>query len=570
MVFQHSRLCLLTAAFVLGTSACDATTQATSIEVLPPEIVQAEALIAPWVSEDAPGISVAISMEDEIVFARGAGLANLEHGIAITPGTAFQVASISKQFTAFSTLMLVSNGQIDLDADIRTYLPELSPHPQTVTVRHLLDHMGGLRELTTLSIMAGWMEDDIRQRDRELELISRQNGVNFPAGAEVEYSNTGYTLLSHIVARVSGQSFHDFTRERIFEPLGMTNTRFPDSRNALIASRAASYYPTGDGFANVIAANETAGSTGLFTTATDLLKWAENFETRTVGDNRVFELMAERAFAENGDASVFAKGQELRIYNGLETWSHGGTDAGYRAFLLRVPGEDFELSVMSNRTDFDSAGLAFALADVFLDDSAKYTAESDPDGSPATSAQLAAYAGTYEIQPGMIFTIAASEDGLMFGPLGAAANELQTLPQIAERAFMLNPGSDISLVFAEPEDGVSPYFDYTIGLHGSLKAPRVNLAPFDATSVTLAEFAGVYESEELATAYTVTATESSLIITHARTGSFQAAAYQDDTFSSFTGAMRKLEFIRNEQGEITGFYGSAPLVDRVLLTRRNR
>ena len=109
----------------------------------------------------------------------------------------------------------------------------------------------------------------------------------------------------------------------------------------------------------MVAANETAGSTGLFTTAPDLLKWAENFETRTVGDDRVFELMAERASAENGDASVFAKGQELRVYNGLETWSHGGTDAGYRAFLLRIPSEDFELSVMSNRTDFDSAGLAF-------------------------------------------------------------------------------------------------------------------------------------------------------------------------------------------------------------------
>jgi CubicO group peptidase (beta-lactamase class C family) len=570
MVIQNAQFCLLGAALTLLTSACNASSETTAVDTIPPEIVQAEALISPWQTEDAPGLSIAISVNDEIVFARGAGLANLEHGIAITPDTAFQVASISKQFTAFSTLMLVSDGHIDLDADIRTYLPELSAHPRTVTVRHLLDHMGGLRELTSLSVMAGWMADDIRQRDRELELLSRQSGVNFPAGAEVEYSNTGYTLLSHIVARVSGQSFHDFTRERIFEPLGMTGTRFPESRNALIASRAASYYPTRDGFANVVAANETAGSTGLFTTAPDLLKWAENFETRTVGDDRVFELMAERASAENGDASVFAKGQELRVYNGLETWSHGGTDAGYRAFLLRIPSEDFELSVMSNRTDFDSAGLAFALADIFLGDSANFTAEPDLDWSPAISAQLAAYAGDYEIQPGMIFTITAGEDALLFGSLGANADDLQPLPQIAERAFMLNPGSDISLVFAEPEDGASPYFDYTIGLHGSLKAPRVELAPFDAGSVTLAEFAGVYESEELATAYTVTASDDGLMITHPRTGSFQAAAYQDDTFSSFSGAMRKLAFIRNQQGEITGFYGSAPLVDRVAFTRRDR
>ena len=183
----------------------------------------AQAIIEPWVSTDAPGVSVAVSIDGEVVFARGAGMANLEHELALTPESVFQVASVSKQFTAFAALLLVSEGKVGLDVDIRTYIPELALPPQTITVRHLLDHTGGLREQGTLTAMAGWLDDDIRTREQVLEMITRQRGVNFEAGAEVEYSNTGYILLAEIVARVSETAFEDFAASRIFEPLGMTD-----------------------------------------------------------------------------------------------------------------------------------------------------------------------------------------------------------------------------------------------------------------------------------------------------------------------------------------------------------
>jgi len=532
------------------------------------DLAQADALIENWVSDTAPGVSVAVSMNDEIVVLKGAGMANLEQGLPITPDSVFLVASVSKQFTAFAIALLASEGQVDLDADIRAYIPELHPHPQAVTVRDLLDHTGGLRESGSLASMAGWLEDDIRDPSRDLELIVRQQGVNFAAGARVEYNNTGYALLAEIVARVSGQSFPAFMQARVFSPLGMTQSRFPASRNDLIMGRATAYYPSQDGFKTVIAANETAGSTGLYTTPQDLLKWAENFETQTVGTPEVFEIMAERRQALNGEDAVFAKGQELRPYLGFDTWSHGGRDAGFRSFLLRVPEADLELSLVSNRTDFDSAALAFALMEIFVDDHPDYAPLEPASWSAAGPDELAQYAGDYELQPGMIFTIAVTETGLTFAPLGAPPQTAQALPQTGPRQFLLNPATDISLVFPAPGDQPTDYFDYTIGLHGAIRGHRVALAAFDPETVDLQPFAGVYDSEELGTSYTITVEDGVLVADHMRRPADRFTPYQTDTFSSMQGGLRKLAFQRDEHGQVTGFLGSAPLVENVRFVRR--
>lgn len=522
----------------------------------------AEQLIAPWMTDDAPGVAVAVSLNDEVVFARGAGLANLEHSVPITPKSVFQVASVSKQITAFATLMLASDGIIDLDADIRTYLPDLPRTDPIITVRHLLDHTSGLRERNTLAEMAGWLADDIRTEPQLRALVKRQAGVNFPAGSKIEYSNTGYALLAEIVEQVSGQSFQAFTKTRIFDPLDMRHTQFPDTRNTLIPGRAASYYPSQDGFKNIIAANETIGSTGLYTTSLDLLKWAENFDTQTIGDTAVFDAMAERFQAANGEESTFAKGQELRIYKGLQTWSHGGTDAGYRSFLLRIPSRSLNISVISNRTDFDKAAFAFQLADAFLVDDEDKTAAQERDWAAATGDALAAYAGTYEVFPGVIFDLRAEQGSLTFAFRGAPRGALEPLEQIGPREFLLNAVPERSLIFDAPVDGKSEMLQYQIGMDGKLPAPRVELLPFDAGTLDLTDYVGRCVSPELQTSYDLKIVDDTLMASHARHPDFILTPYQPDTFAG-EGPLQKLEFERSADGQIAGVYASAPLAERI-------
>lgn len=531
-------------------------------------IRDADGLIAPWLSTDAPGVAVGVSIAGEVVFARGAGLANLEHGLPIQPDSVFQVASVSKQFTAFAALLLVAEGKIELGGDIRTYLPELASHPRKVTVQHLLDHTSGLREVNTLAALAGWLADDIHTAEQKMRLIERQRGENFAPGAEVEYSNTGYLLLAQIVARVTGMSFQEFTRTRLFDPLGMTNTRFIVSRNELIAGRASSYYPTTDGFARVIDASESLGSSGLYTTAVDLLRWARHLNEKSLGGPLVHELMAQRVKAGNGEASTFAKGHERRAYNGLLTWSHGGRDAGYRSFLLRIPEHDFALSIASNRTDFDTAELAFSLVDAFLSEVSGYEVSPAKLWTPATTDTLQQLAGDYEIQPGAIMRFTAKDDGLHFKMLGSTQS--QALRQSGLRMFDLNPASGLAVRFAQPVNGGSPSMEYVIGLHGTLKAQRIELASFDVAGVDIGELVGEYRSDEIATTYELQENAGALIAVHPRLTPFALIPLQTDLFVGREGPLPRVTFQRDDAGQIVGFLVSGPLAENIVFRRVRR
>jgi len=550
-------VCSALCAFSLG--AIDAEAQLRASEA---PAARADAIVAPWVSDRAPGVSVAVSLNDEIVYARGAGLANLEHGVPLSPDSVFQVASVSKQFTAFAVFLLVSEGQIQLGDDIRTYLPELGETDDVVTVQHLLDHAGGLREQNTLAAMAGWMPGDIHTRDGIFDLVARQRGVNFPAASRIEYSNTGYALLARVVERVSGQPFREFMQENVFAPLGMTRSGFPADRDALVTQRAASYYPAGESFRNVISASESIGSSGLYTTALDVLRWAENFETGVVGSSRVFELMAARYTAENGEVSTFGRGQELRVHNGFATWSHGGRDAGYRSFLLRVPAADLEIVILSNRTDFDTAAMAFALMDAWLENDPRYVGPQADNWEPHSLNDLQGLAGDYEFYPGVIFSLRAGEGGLTFAPHGASRDDLAPLVQIGPGEFRLSRSPDLSLVFEAQRGTPAARMGYRIGLHGILWAPRIALESFQPESLDINEFAGRCFSEELETHYRLEARDGVLIAHHPRLQSFEFTPYQPDTFAG-EGPLQRIEFVRAQSGQPVGFHASGPLAMNV-------
>lgn len=316
---------------------------------------------------------------------------------------------------------------------------------------------------------------------------------------------------------------------------------------------------------NIVAASETYGSTGLYTTALDLLKWAENFDTQQVGNDLVFSLMAQRAQAENGTDATFAKGQERRMYNGLETWSHGGRDAGYRSFLMRVPREDFTVSIISNRTDFDTAKIAFGLVDVYLKDAVDYVPEVPPAWEPASAEDLAAYCGDYEMYPGVILSVRADEDGLKFGQMGSPLNDTE---QIGPRRFALNVDASLSVIFDPVQNGQSPGFGYTLGLHGTIRAERAELSPFDPASVQLAEYAGIYDSAELRTAYELVYENEGLTAKHARRDDFPLTPYQEDHFIG-QGPLQELAFERDQTGQITGLKASTSLAEGVAFTRRS-
>ncbi|EPR69211.1 Beta-lactamase [Cyclobacterium qasimii M12-11B] len=165
-----------------------------------------------------PGATVAVVKDQKIVFKKGYGSANLEYGIPNSPSTIFHIASVSKQFTVFSILLLEKEGKLSFDDDIRKYIPEVPDFGKTITLRHLASHTSGMRDQWGLLAMAGWRQDDVITKEHILKLVSQQKELNFNPGESYMYCNTGFTLLAEVVARISGKTFAAFTEEKFLNP----------------------------------------------------------------------------------------------------------------------------------------------------------------------------------------------------------------------------------------------------------------------------------------------------------------------------------------------------------------
>lgn len=315
----------------------------------------------------SPGCAVIAISGGRTVFSRGYGQANLEHGVPITPRSIFHVASISKQFTAMSIVLLAQDGRLSLDDDVRRHVPEVPDFGTRITIRHLLNHTSGLRDQWELLSLGGWRSDDPKSEDDILWLVSRQRELNFPPGQEYLYSNTGFTLLGTIVARVSGKSLRAFTEERIFRPLGMTSTHFHDDHTMVVPGRTAAYAQRDGRWAISIPVFDNAGATSLFTTVEDLAKWNGNFDAPVVGGREGVALLHTRGVLNDGDTIPYALALQHGTHRGLRTVGHSGSDAGYRADFVRFPDQGFAFATLCNQP-VNAGGLNRAVAEVFLGD----------------------------------------------------------------------------------------------------------------------------------------------------------------------------------------------------------
>ena len=224
-----------------------------------------------------PGVSLGILKNNKLIIQKNYGLANLEYQIPVTNTTVFHAASVSKQFTAFALLLLEAEGKLSLDDDIRKYIPEMHDFNKKITLRHLATHTSGLKDQHNIFRLAGWNLDDIITNKQALELIYSQKTLNFNPNDQFMYSNSGYTLLAEVIARVSKQPFSKFTKERIFIPLKMNNTLFVDKTGQIVKNKAYSYYKEHGNYRKDIYQNSSVGASNISTTIEDLTKWSINF-----------------------------------------------------------------------------------------------------------------------------------------------------------------------------------------------------------------------------------------------------------------------------------------------------
>ncbi|MEJ7702143.1 MAG: serine hydrolase domain-containing protein [Pyrinomonadaceae bacterium] len=351
----------------------------------------------PVITRATPGVAVAVVKDGKIVFQKGYGTANLEYDLPITPKTVFQIASVSKQFTAFSIYLLEKQGKISLEDDVRKYVPEVPDVGKTIRIKHLLAHTSGIKDQAALMTLAGWRSGDVTTTHDVLRLISRQKELNFEPGSQYLYSNSGYTLLAEIVKRVSGQSFAGFTKKNIFEPLGMKDTQFYDDFERIVKNRADSYELQNGTYKKQSLSNSVEGPSNLYTTVEDLAKWVLNFEKPVVGDAELIKRFNEASLLNNGERVVWgisdgepgyhAKGQIHWNYRGLHLMSHGGHAAAFRSFLGRFPDQHLAVIALSNDEHYQNFNTSIKIAEFYLKDDLKPNPITNAPAAPNKTAR---------------------------------------------------------------------------------------------------------------------------------------------------------------------------------------
>jgi CubicO group peptidase (beta-lactamase class C family) len=312
-----------------------------------------------WATPNAPGCSVAVSQHGKPFVNRAYGLADLERGVPLSPGSIFDAGSLRKQFVAAAVLLLVGEGRLSLSDDVRKYIPELPDYGHKITLDHMLTHTSGLRDWTGLMPLAGGDPD-------ALTLILRQRGLNFAPGEEWAYSNSGYVLLTEIVARTSGMPFSEFTRKRLFEPLGMKLTTYVDDLREVIKNRALAYEKDGNRWKlDMLLGNERGGGGALFTTAGDLVIWNDALTNERLGAF-VSEKLQEQARLSNGRKLSYARGLTVDSYGGGRMVWHSGGAAGYHSWLGRLPAQGLAVAVMCNSDAMAATALAHRILELFV------------------------------------------------------------------------------------------------------------------------------------------------------------------------------------------------------------
>lgn len=361
-----------------------------------------DGLCARWCTPGSPGAALAVVQDGKTVLAKGYGLANLEYAIPITPDTVFHSASISKQVTALAVLLLGDQGLLSVEDPVHVHLPELPDFGYPITIRHLLQHTSGLRDVTELLALAGWRPDDVITTEHILRLVMRQRELDFPPGTEFAYGNTGYVLLAQVVERVSGRSLRAFAHEHIFRPLGMDRTHFHDDYEEVVPNRAYSYAPAagGGGFRNSVLNYACVGSTSLFTTVADLARWIGNFEHPVVGTPDLLRRMQEPLRLNSGQTVGYGFGVGVGLHRGLRVVQHKGVDAGFRSHVCWFPDQHLGIVILANLSSIDAPSLALRAAELCLGlDEEPAPTESPGSGCleplPLREQQLQEYAGSY-------------------------------------------------------------------------------------------------------------------------------------------------------------------------------
>lgn len=342
---------------------------------------QVDALLAPTFRPLEPGCAALVMQNGKVAFRKGYGIAEMRTKQAVGPETNFRLASLSKQFTATAIMLLVHDGKLRYDDRLTDVFPDFPAYGKAISIRQVLNHTSGLLDYEDLmqKQYPGVPDEKIPQiRDAGvLALLEKQSTTKFAPGARWDYSNSGYVLLGLVVEKKSGMRFGDFLRERIFVPLGMSETVAYEKDRNEVRHRAYGHSQSGSGWRETdqSSTSATLGDGGIYTSLVDMEKWDRALSHHTLLTEAEMQPALTAPSGPDGAplhmpdgvlAPGYGFGWFLDADHGHRRYWHYGETVGFRTAIQRFPDDHLSVIVLCNRSETDAPKLAESVSRLYL------------------------------------------------------------------------------------------------------------------------------------------------------------------------------------------------------------
>ncbi len=506
-------------------------------------------LMSPYDGDGVPGGVVGVIKDGKVQFAKGYGLANLTHNLPFSVETPTNIGSVSKQFTAFGIILLEQQGKLSLDDDVRDHIPELPDFGEVITIKNLMNHTNGLREIYNTMPITGWKGEDDLLREEAITLVQRQPTLQASPGSEYNYNNTAFIFLSMIIERISGETFPDWMKENVFLPLGMNNTMARANPAEIVPGGSQGYSNGDNGYKESGDLYAASGAGTVYTTVGDFAKWLNNFKNPVLGGKEAIEKLTTPGILNNGDTMKYALGIGVGNYRGLKRFQHGGADIAHRAFLAYYPEIDAGVVTLSNNASFTSGSIANKVAEAFFNDEMEpEVVEVEDENEVKVDIEiLEAYVGKYKAESiGLVIEYEVEDQSLVAKPQGQSSRAL-----IAKSDSLFDyEGIEATVVFLKNSDGE---VEEAVHSQGGSDVILRRLPPYDPEPTTLMDFEGKYYSNELETAYEIKLVEDHLIAKHRNMEDINLSPVEENNFNGSIYFLREVVFERNSMGAVIAF-----------------
>jgi D-alanyl-D-alanine carboxypeptidase len=392
--------------------------------------------------------SVAIVKDGNLALARGYGWADLENDVPASAETVYRLGSITKQFTALAIMQLVEQNKLSLDDELTKFLPDYPSAGHKVTVRHLLNHTSGIPSYTNQKEFVPQSRRDLSHD--ELLAIFKDKPFDFEPGAKWRYNNSGYYLLGMIIEKVSGEKYDRYLADHIFQPLGMTATRYGHMR-PLIRHRAMGYRSMLGELVNddPMSMNQPGAAGALVSNVLDLVKWHQALEEGALLSAASYEAMYQPTKLSDGATRPYGFGWGVDELAGHKKISHGGGINGFSTMIARYPEDRLCVIVLANTAGANTSGLETRISKLLLG-----IKEVEVVDLPIGAELLDRLKGEYQLEDDKIEIVAT--DGQLFVKPGRGGQD--RLKYQGNLTFVPEKRADRSLTFT-PAEGRATGFD---------------------------------------------------------------------------------------------------------------